>query len=171
MGNTLCDSPARLQIRQPRPDSRPHKELEGMSTRRLSQPAPRRALMLFGVLSMLLGCAPAEPSSSPGPLLALPTYPPELQLCLGLGAEGAVLHGDPTREGLTWLDINGEERAILWPAGYRARFSPALEVVDNTGRVVLREGSSISGVCAGPEGKVILRPPFGGAWKAREDTA
>lgn len=36
---------------------------------------------------------------------------------------------------------------LLWPAGYSARFDPALELLDEHGRVIGREGDPIVGGC------------------------
>ena len=34
--------------------------------------------------------------------------------------------------------------SIEWPAGFRARYAPMLEVLDPSGRVVAREGQTVS---------------------------
>ena len=59
----------------------------------------------------------------------------------------AVLHtpftlaGDPTKSPPVWgIDAAARSFAIVWPAGFRARFSPGLEVLDPGGSVVARGG-------------------------------
>ena len=51
---------------------------------------------------------------------------------------------------------------VTWPAGYRARFNPNLEVLDESGNVVIREGDAVSGACGNnPDtGMLYLEPPF-----------
>jgi hypothetical protein len=43
-------------------------------------------------------------------------------------------------------------RDVIWPPGYVARFTPMLEVLDETGRVIFRDGDAVSGGCTtGPD--------------------
>jgi hypothetical protein len=46
---------------------------------------------------------------------------------------------------------SGLQFGLLWPIGYQARFVPGLELVDERGTVVAREGDLIIGSC-GPTG-------------------
>ena len=134
-----------------------------MTSKRASQAVRTVALRATVVLVILVVTLSACSglSRSADPQLPLPTAPADLQLCLGLGHAGATLHGDPERPGLTWLDVGGgQEREVLWPPGYTARFTPKLEVLDAAGRTVLTEGAILTGMCAGPDGTLILRPPF-----------
>jgi hypothetical protein len=67
---------------------------------------------------------------------------------IGTGRDD-VLHGsavDPRVAWATWQE-GGERVELIWPAGYRARFTPALEVLDADGRVVARAGDLIIGAC------------------------
>jgi hypothetical protein len=70
--------------------------------------------------------------------------------CAGVGLS-AVLHGSPNYQHVAWLESNvrGDVRRteVLWPAGYRARFSPSLEILNESGIVVLREGDAITAGC------------------------
>jgi hypothetical protein len=69
-------------------------------------------------------------------------------ICAGVGLD-AVLHGSPNDPYVAWLEnrvVAGRDE-IVWPAGYRARFSPNLDILDESGIVVLREGDAISGSC------------------------
>jgi hypothetical protein len=63
---------------------------------------------------------------------------------------------------LAWLVNNlGTRHDVVWPAGYRARFIPKLEVLDADGTVVLREGDPVTGACVTSEpGVYLLMPPF-----------
>ena len=85
--------------------------------------------------------------------------------CGGVGMD-ATLHGDPEDPRVAWL-VNqvpgGRQRVeVAWPPGYRARFSPALEVLDGSGSVKLREGDHIDGACGTTkDGEVILGLSFG----------
>jgi hypothetical protein len=71
-------------------------------------------------------------------------------ICAGVGLS-VVLHGSPNDPRIARLESNvrGDLRRteILWPAGYRARFSPSLEILNESGIVVLREGDAITAGC------------------------
>lgn len=96
---------------------------------------------------------PSPKPSLPAGLFALPTTnwleSPD-SICAGVGLS-AVLHGSPNDPHIAWLESNvrGDVRRteVLWPAGYRARFSPNLEILNESGIVVLSEGDAISGAC------------------------
>jgi hypothetical protein len=52
---------------------------------------------------------------------------------------------------------------VIWPAGYRARFTPKVEVIDGWGNVALREGDAVTGACGKRDAdppQVLLIPPF-----------
>jgi hypothetical protein len=96
--------------------------------------------------------------------LALPTINQlSYSLCAGVGAD-AVLHGSGTDPRIAWLVSNAPGNAgaridVAWPAGYRARFAPRLEILDENGAVVLTDGAHITGICSfGPP--AVLEPPF-----------
>jgi hypothetical protein len=103
-----------------------------------------------------------DPSPQPGPngLYWLSTYNwlTGYGLCAGTGLD-AVLHGSPTDAHVAWLDGEqvvgplGEPEVvrleIVWPAGYRARFDPNLEILDENGNVVMRDGDTVTGDCGG----------------------
>jgi hypothetical protein len=66
--------------------------------------------------------------------------------CLGVGLD-AVLRGDPNDERFAWLDSSDGRIDVFFPLGFVGRFTPRLEVLDTTGRVVAREGDQIVGGC------------------------
>lgn len=90
--------------------------------------------------------------------------------CGGVGLD-TVVRGSPTDPRVVWLENRthapGQEYVprleAVWPAGYRARFTPALEVLDGGGDVVLRDGDPVTGAC-GPRGgslsELVMVPPF-----------
>jgi hypothetical protein len=83
--------------------------------------------------------------------------------CAGVGVE-AVLRGSKTDPRIAWLeDSTGstttQRRDVTWPAGYRARFSPGLEILDESGNVVARDGTHITGLCSGGDVPLMV-PPF-----------
>ena len=87
---------------------------------------------------MLLGCAPS-----------LPVDPRWVgDGCRGVGTD-VVIHGSAADPKVTWVTSpeTGQRTEIIWPVGYSARFLPALEVLDETGRVVAREGDHLGGWC------------------------
>jgi hypothetical protein len=68
------------------------------------------------------------------------------------------LTGSPLDPRIAWLEPGGAR--LVWPAGFSARFTPRLEIVDRDGSVVMREGEQVSGACvAGPvddPGRVLM---------------
>jgi hypothetical protein len=49
------------------------------------------------------------------------------------------------------IDNSGGDRVeLLWPAGYVARFTPQLKVLDANGQVVAHDGDLIIGRCLPP---------------------
>jgi hypothetical protein len=57
------------------------------------------------------------------------------------------------------FEPDGRRENLLWPAGYRARFAPGLEVLDPSGRVVAREGDRVTGGCSMPPGGTFVSLP------------
>jgi hypothetical protein len=64
-----------------------------------------------------------------------------------------VLHGSVSDLRVTWATdrASGGRFELLWPMGYQARFTPQLELLDERGTAVAREGDLIIGSC-GPTG-------------------
>ena len=82
--------------------------------------------------------------------------------CAGVGLD-AVLRGSPTDARVAWLDstLGGPARLdVTWPAGYHARFTPKIEILDENGAVVLRDGDAVTGACGPEAGLLYLEPPF-----------
>lgn len=52
------------------------------------------------------------------------------------------LHGDENAEEIVWLEgaTSGRRYTVTWPSGYSARFTPTLELLDDLGRPIAREG-------------------------------
>jgi hypothetical protein len=89
------------------------------------------------------------------PLKSVPNPP---QACAGVGLNG-VIRGNATDPLIAWIEGGGQRLEALWPEGYKAAFTPRLEVLDPGGRVVLRDGDRVSGGCATGDG-IYLEPPF-----------
>lgn len=66
--------------------------------------------------------------------------------CAGVGTE-AVLTGDPHDPRVAWLISGGTRVDVVFPEGFTARFTPALEVLDASGAVVAHAGDRIDGYC------------------------
>lgn len=81
--------------------------------------------------------------------------------CAGVGLD-ATLHGETGDGRIAWLvTAEGGRLDVVWPAGYHARFAPRLEVLDESGRVVLREGDRVGGGCVTGDPDILwLSPPF-----------
>ncbi|MDL2336193.1 MAG: hypothetical protein QFC55_09200, partial [Chloroflexota bacterium] len=70
-------------------------------------------------------------------------------LCAGTGwvGDGHVLTGSADDSRLVWMMVGGERKELEFPVGYSARFTPDLELLDENGKVVGREGSTLTGGC------------------------
>jgi hypothetical protein len=94
-------------------------------------------------------------------------------ICRGVGLD-AVLRGSREDPRIAWLEYaqalasdldtgrSGPAETIIWPAGFRARFTPKIEIVDAAGTVVLRDGDRVEGACVNdPDTNTkYLQPPF-----------
>jgi hypothetical protein len=137
---------------------------------------PVRGFTGLLLLAFLVGCssAPSEsasrvptqlPTLAPGEI-PLPTFLEEVdghpQLCAGSWYTSDVtVHGSPDDPALTWIvfAVDGHRENLLWPPGYRARFTPTLEVLDPFGRVYAREGDPAHDHCPMLPGGVYLDVP------------
>jgi|tagenome__1003787_1003787.scaffolds.fasta_scaffold19121854_2 hypothetical protein len=67
--------------------------------------------------------------------------------CRGVATD-AVLAGSANDRRVTWLQTpEGGQMSLVWPAGWTARFSPDLQVLDVGGVVRMRAGDRVSGIC------------------------
>jgi hypothetical protein len=134
---------------------RPARVIRLSGTRR--SPATLPCLLVACSVTSPATTSPSESQSlAPGPH-ALPTFQATADgvpaACAGVGYLGEVtIHGSTGDPTLTWIvfEPDGRRENLLWPAGYRARFAPALEVLDPSGRVVAREGDRVTGGCSMP---------------------
>jgi hypothetical protein len=90
--------------------------------------------------------------------------PAWLGMCGGVGLD-AVVRGSQTDPHIAWLEnhLGGISRSeATWPLGYRARFTPKLEILDGWGNVVLRDGEAVTESCGGVDsnGGQMMIPPF-----------
>jgi hypothetical protein len=116
------------------------------------------------VVAIAAGCgyATTQLVGTPLPTAAFQPPPSEtLGPCAGVGLD-AILHGDPADPALTWVVDRAEGIRIdaIWPAGFSARFEPALQVFDAAGQIVNREGDLIEGGCVtAVQGEILLGYP------------
>ena len=70
-------------------------------------------------------------------------------LCAGGGFVGDYrLHGSASDPRIVWMtDPHGTREEVAWPVGYSARFRPSLELLDEHGDLVGREGTLVVGSC------------------------
>ena len=120
------------------------------------------AAYLAFVLALACACSrepPADTVDLPGP-----TSP--VTECGGVGGGVVILRGDPSDPHLTWetaLDGSGRQE-VVWPPGYRVRFTPKAEVFDATGGLIARDGDQVpGGGCVvgpveDPTGLLIVQP-------------
>ena len=123
-----------------------------------------RLAVLGTVLIVLAACATHPPSAEPtaaAPIAALPTIDLVGRACRGIGLDGT-LSGNPSDPRVAWLATSVGRRDVVFPAGFTARFTPGLEVLDGRGRVVAHQGTEITGGCTtGPnaQGPVLILVP------------
>jgi hypothetical protein len=119
------------------------------------------ARSLVTTLAAMLLAAACTSAPTMAPSLALHTVPFNGN-CRGVGGGGDMtIRGDAADPWLAWeIGPGGGRQDIWWPAGYTARFNPKVEILDPTGRVVLRDGDLIpAGACSEgvtPSGQPIL---------------
>jgi hypothetical protein len=96
------------------------------------------------------------------PALVRPSLEPGVEWgCAGIGLSDAVLHGDAQDPKVAWLSLGSSRIDVLWPAGFRARFNPRLEVLDEAGTVIARERDPVWGGCTTATHNVLsMEPPF-----------
>jgi len=86
--------------------------------------------------------ASVEPSAAP--VVQLPTWSeaPASGACPAALMGRVTLRGDRRSQSRpVWVESwDGEQRDIVWPYGFSARFTPALELLNARGEVVAREG-------------------------------
>jgi hypothetical protein len=101
------------------------------------------AWFLGALILGLTGCAAVN-----GAAIALPTLAPppsgQTVLCPAALHTPFTLDGDPAATPAVWgIDAGGLRFDIRWPAGFTARFTPTLEVLDPAGNVVARGGQTV----------------------------
>jgi hypothetical protein len=113
----------------------------------------RVAIVVVGLV--LAGCSVFQPNP------VLPTV--QAAGCRGVGLSNVTLAGDPKDSRVAWVVQNGKRRDVVFPNGYSARFSPDLEILDESGHVVARGCDAIGGGCVtGSDAQgplLILWPP------------
>ena len=122
----------------------------------------RRGSLLFLLILAVSACAGPEPtrvpatpaatgSSSTSSSLVTLDLPHVARLgdaCADVDLDAARLTGDPNDPRLAWLaTAGGGRKDVVFPPGYRARFAPALEVLDTSGAVVARDGEVVDRGC------------------------
>ena len=112
-------------------------------------------LPTLGVTVLLIvgACAVPQP---------LPTVEVFSGACRGVGLESHIT-GDPSDPRIAWLvqDVGGKRLDVIWPPGYKARFTPRLEVLDEKGAVAFHDGDPVTGGCTtGPDaqGPLLIAP-------------
>lgn len=80
--------------------------------------------------------------------------------CAGIGLADATLQGDAGDRWVAWHSVGGRRRDVTRPRGYRARFPDGLEILEESGAVVLRQGDQVEVACVGPDELLLLTPPF-----------
>ncbi|HJP89081.1 MAG TPA: hypothetical protein VJ850_08615 [Candidatus Limnocylindrales bacterium] len=125
-------------------------------------PRPSSSLVAVALAIAITGCGTSYRYENPTRPLGpgerwLPVFPVAMSdgtqiLCGGVGFVGNfVLRGSAADPRQAWvIQPDGRRMELVWPAGYSARFTPQLEVLDETSQVVAREGSIATGGCPMP---------------------
>lgn len=101
------------------------------------------------------GCAGLTPPPAPFGDVDLPTLsgiPPDappavVATCGGMALEDAVVHGQAEAVDPVWFERVKQPPVatqVRRPAGFTARFTPRLEIVDADGVIVAREGDTVT---------------------------
>lgn len=122
---------------------------------------------LVALALLVLGCGLGAPNEvNLEPLLRTVPFS-DLAACASVPLRGT-LHGDPTDPSVAWLELmdTGGRREVVWPAGYRARFTvigddPILRIYDSTDLFVIGESDVVASACATGDASIfLLKPPF-----------
>lgn len=118
------------------------------------------ALTLFGSVLLIAACSASINERTPAAIPTRTLGPGEQWvpvapnrdiggvplLCGGTGwGGGHFLTGSPNDPRLVWM--MGGRAELEWAVGYSARFTPQLELLDQKGVVVGREGTELTGGC------------------------
>lgn len=113
-------------------------------------------LLLVVLLAACTGTPTPTPSRTLGPgerWLPVADMP---EVCAGTGLDGVTLHGSADDPRVTWVEFSDRSRReIAWPLGYSARFDPALEVLDEQGRVIATDGTPVIGQCPTRDSRIM----------------
>ena len=117
------------------------------------------------MVSLIAGCGVLPAPYVPQPTLPTVAAEPPGETPAAWAGVGlaAVLQGAAWDPSLAWLEHldGGGRQEVIWPAGYSARFVPQLEILDATGRVVMRQDDFVDGGCStGLPGVLLLIPPY-----------
>ena len=129
-------------------------------------------LRLAAIIACLVvctgGCSSVPPSPAASPSVSaivftpIPVVPASLEPgsfrlptngaiggggCLGVDFAPGVLHGDPADKRTAWVVTSGGRQEVFFPLGFTARFTPRLEVMNRSGRIVAQEGDAVDGGC------------------------
>jgi hypothetical protein len=103
-------------------------------------------------VQFLIGIALLVLLTACGQTYPLPTVASDDGWCRGVGYEG-VLRGDPDDPRVAWGEKETRvnrlvlRRELVWPAGYAARFTPEIEVLDASRHVRYAASDVIEGGC------------------------
>jgi hypothetical protein len=109
------------------------------------------------------GKVPPSPAASTTTLaalvFALPTVGEAGGACGGVGIVDATLTGNPSNPRVAWLTSPTGRHDVVFPPGFKARFTPKMEVLNASGAVVARDGTTVSGGCVtgpGPNAALLI---------------
>jgi hypothetical protein len=136
------------------------------------RPAYRRskAIVVATVVASLVVAGfglPARPGEYALPTGSMPAWIGVT--CAGVGLVNTEVRGTPNDPHVAWLEqsvavpgqaVTTQRLEATWPEGYRARFTPRLEILDGWGNVVFRDGDAVGGACGEFNGGFDLAPPF-----------
>jgi hypothetical protein len=119
------------------------------------------------VAVLFVGWLAATTNQSGPPLaageVALPAVSEDVVSCAEPYVDpGWVIRGDPQDARIVWLADarDGARTDVIWPKGYRARFTPNLVVLNDRDEPVATGGVAYHGDCGDIDGYRLLAPPF-----------
>ncbi len=134
----------------------------GPNRRALPPSSMRSWISVVLAAAFLAACAPdltgtvsipTTPSAAPGQHI----------LCQTAQVLPFTVAGDPSKSPPVWgIDRAGHSFPVIWPPGFRARFTPRLEVLAPDGTVIAHGGDVISDAGGGGGGDGVVICSIGG---------
>jgi hypothetical protein len=110
------------------------------------------------IAAMSVACA-APPSPAVSASATIRTEDVSGMACGGVGLVDTRLRGDANDPAVAWLQGQNGPTSVAFPKGFTARFTPRLEILDESGVVRFRDGDVIDGGCVWGDDLLLIGWP------------